>query len=172
MTSNQAAPRTSKEQRARRHLNLNAAELIERAIVRGEGRLADNGALVVETGALTGRSPSDRFIVDEPSTAELIDWGKVNQPFDAERFDALWERVEDYLAEGENYTAELHVGADPEHYLPIRVTTETAWHCLFARTLFVRPEAFNPKGKNEWTILNAPTSPVNQSATGPARKAR
>ncbi len=156
MTINQAAPQASKEQRNRNHVNLSAAELIERATARGEGRLADNGALVVNTGARTGRSPSDRFIVDEPSTAELIDWGKVNQPFNSERFDALWERVEDYLAEGENYTAELHVGADPEYYLPIRVTTETAWHCLFARNLFVLPEGFNPKGKNEWTILNAP----------------
>ncbi|MFP4137146.1 MAG: phosphoenolpyruvate carboxykinase [Halomonas sp.] len=137
------------------HVNLSSAELIERAVARGEGRLAANGALVVSTGVRTGRSPKDRYIVDESSTSAKIDWGSVNRPFDAEKFDALWARVEDYLLGKEHYVAELHVGSDPVHYLPVRVATETAWQNLFGRTMFVRPEAFNPSAKAEWTILNA-----------------
>ncbi|MCA1769494.1 MAG: phosphoenolpyruvate carboxykinase (ATP), partial [Halomonas sp.] len=137
------------------HVNLSSAELIERAVATGEGRLAANGALVVNTGVRTGRSPKDRFLVDEPSTSAQIDWGSVNRPFDAETFDALWARVEDYLLGKEHFVSELHVGSDPSFYLPVRVQTETAWQNLFGRTMFVRPEAYNPSAKEEWTIINA-----------------
>ncbi len=137
------------------HSDLSVAQLVEKSLLREEGQLTDTGALCVVTGSRTGRSPADRFIVREPSTEEHIDWGETNRPFDPERFEALWERVQGHLLEGEHFYFQLHVGADPDHYIPIEVTTETAWHALFARNMFVRPKSYNRKGKEEWQVMNA-----------------
>ncbi len=138
------------------HVDLPAAALAELAVVRGEGQFASNGAIVVRTGKRTGRSPRDRFIVDEPSTSESIDWGEVNQPIAPEVFDALWDRVQVYLDDRETFISNLHVGADPEHYLAIEVTTEYAWHSLFGRALFITPDHYNPHNKEIWHVVNAP----------------
>lgn len=146
--------------------DLTPAELAELSVLRGEGRFSASGAIVVETGHRTGRSPKDRFIVDEASTSESIDWGAVNQPIAGEVFDALWERVSLHIAERESFLSHLHVGADPEHYLPIEVNTEYAWHALFGRSLFIKPEHYNPHNKSTWQIINAPTFQCDPARDG------
>lgn len=138
------------------HVDLAPAVLAEASIRRGEGEFAANGALVVKTGKRTGRSPRDRFIVEEPGSAAAIDWGNVNQPISSARFESLWQRVAVHMAARETYVAHLHVGSGDAHYLPVEITTEYAWHALFATILFVRPERFNGGGKDLWRIVNAP----------------
>ncbi|MGI2142179.1 phosphoenolpyruvate carboxykinase [Shewanella baltica] len=138
------------------HFNPSTAQLVEFALLRGEGELTANGALVAKTGARSGRSPGDRFIVREPSSEADIEWGPVNQAFDPGAFEGLWARVEAYLADKELFVSDLEVGADTEHYQPVRVTTQYAWHQLFARNLFIIPEEFNRKDKPVWQIINAP----------------
>ena len=142
-------PNTSNE------LELTNEELIASAVKNGEGVIANNGAFSTTTGQRTGRSPNDRFIVDEPGTSDSIDWGEVNKPFDENKFDSLWDKVEDYLSENDRYISYVHVGSHDEHYLPVKVTTETAWHSFFARLIFVCTNNFNPLNKQVWQILSA-----------------
>lgn len=136
--------------------NLNPSALVEIALQRKEGSLSDTGALVVSTGRRTGRSPGDRFIVREPGSEGQIAWGNVNRPFDADKFAALWKRAEEHIDGCEHFVQQMHAGASPEHYLPLEIRTETAWHALFAHNMFVRPQRFNPADNELWRIISAP----------------
>jgi phosphoenolpyruvate carboxykinase (ATP) len=124
---------------------------------RGEGRIAAGGPLVVRTGQHTGRAPKDKFIVDEPSTSRDIWWGDVNRPISRDHFAGLLHKVRAYFQGRDVFVQDLHVGADAAYRLAVRVVTETAWHSLFARNMFIAPppgelEQFAP----ELTILHAP----------------
>ena len=127
------------------HRNLPAAELTARSLARQEGILAANGALVVQTGARTGRSPADRFIVDEPA-ADDVAWSDVNQQCTPELFDRMLRKASTYLHSREVFVFDGYAGADKAYRLPIRVVADTAWHALFAQTLFLQPIPIEQEG--------------------------
>ena len=140
----------------RTHFNLSAAPLVEHAIRRNEAKLAANGALVGYTNR-TGRSPKDKFIVKDETTANSVAWGAVNAPFEPEKFDALYERVMEHLRGRELFVQDLFCGADPAYRLPVRIVNEYAWHNLFVRQLFLRPSAEELKlHRPEFTVIAAP----------------
>lgn len=120
--------------------NLSTSLLYEEAIRRREGRLAHLGPLVVRTGHYTGRSPNDKFLVREPSSEDKIWWGEVNRPMEVAQFEALRQRMLAYLQGKDLFVQDCFSGADPTYRLPIRIITETAWHSLFARNMFIQPE--------------------------------
>jgi phosphoenolpyruvate carboxykinase (ATP) len=120
------------------HWNLSTPVLYENIIRRSEGVLSHLGPICVQTGEHTGRAPNDKFIVQESSSQENIWWGKINRPFTVEQFDALHSRILAYLQGREIFVQDCCAGADPSHQLHIRVITETAWHSLFARNMFIQ----------------------------------
>ena len=118
--------------------NLSPTDLISKIIEKGEGDLASNGALVVTTGKFTGRSPKDKYFVEEPSSKDKLWWGSVNQPLPEASFDNLLKRATDYLKGKDLFVQYLFGGADIRYTLPVRVVTEFAWHSLFAHQLLMR----------------------------------
>ena len=140
-----------------RHRNLPRAVLAEHALTRGEGVLAHSGALVFRTGAYTGRSPKDKFIVVEPSMEEHVAWGAVNQPIAPEVFERLHDRVIEHLRDRDLYIHDCFGGTDPDHRLPVRIVCERAYHALFAQQLFVdaKPEELLDH-RPEFTVIAAP----------------
>jgi len=121
--------------------NLEPAELIEHAVAAGEGFLSDTGAFTADTGRFTGRSPKDRYIVNDAQTEKNVWWGDINIPFSQERFDLLWQKMVDYLQDKKVYAREAYAGADPDYRLNLTVINTLSWHNLFCYNMFLRPSA-------------------------------
>jgi phosphoenolpyruvate carboxykinase (ATP) len=139
------------------HWNHNTPMLYEEIIKNGEGGLAHLGPIVVRTGVHTGRAAKDKFIVEEPETRDQVWWGKVNKPFAPEKFDLLFRRLQAYLQGRQLYVQDCYAGYDPKYRLPVRVINETAWHNLFARTMFIqaRPDELSTH-QPEFTVVHVP----------------
>lgn len=140
---------------ARAHRNLSPQQLVDMAVARNEGTVSSNGALSVVTGKFTGRSPHDRFIVDDDLTHATVDWGTVNHPFPEEKFERLFQKIKEHTAGKEIFVFDGFVGADPKARMAVRIITDHAWQSLFAHQLFIRPgsdelESFRP----EYTVVS------------------
>jgi phosphoenolpyruvate carboxykinase (ATP) len=139
------------------HWNLTPAELVEETLLSGAGTLSDTGALAIDTGEFTGRSPKDKYVVYDEKTKDAVWWGDVNHRFESTDFDRLYNRVCAYFNNAEVYVRDSYACADPAYRLNVRVVTELPWSNLFANNLFLRPtqdeiNSFVP----EWHIINAP----------------
>jgi phosphoenolpyruvate carboxykinase (ATP) len=149
------------------HWNLGTAQLVEKALQKREGMLSSGGALVVETGQFTGRSPKDKYVVREPGTESAVDWGAVNQPMQEAAFDGILARLVDSWDGGELFVHDCFGGADPHYTLPIRVITQYAWHSLFARQLFIRPDPLDSQEHvPEFTVFFAPSFKTDPEKDG------
>lgn len=147
--------------------NFSEALLYEETIMKNLGYLANNGALIVDTTPYTGRSPKDKFIVLDENTENIIWWGEVNRPFDPEKFKILKEGLLEYLSTKEIYSQDLFAGNHPDYRIGIRLYTESPWHALFARNMFLRPTKedlinFSPT----LTIYHAPFFKADPSKHG------
>ena len=141
--------------------DLSTEELIEESLKRNEGEITANGALLVNTGKRTGRSPNDRFIVKDNLTKNQVDWGDINKPINEDKFNSLWQKVSEFLDKKDKFVSHLHVGDHAEHYIPVQVTTQWAWHSLFSKQMFVRPNAFNPNKKEALSSKNLSLCPLS-----------
>jgi phosphoenolpyruvate carboxykinase (ATP) len=149
------------------HYNLTVPELVEHALKRGEGMLTATGALAVYTGKYTGRSPNDRFIVDDAAVRAEIDWGKVNKPFCPRRFGALYDKVTSHFAGKAAFVCDGFVGAAGDSRLGLRVINSLSYHNLFAKQIFRRPSEHELTNfKPEFTVISAPEFKANPSEDG------
>jgi phosphoenolpyruvate carboxykinase (ATP) len=149
------------------HRNLSIETLAEMAAKRKEGVIASNGALSVTTGKFTGRSPDDKFIVDDDLTHDTVHWGAVNHPISKENFEKIFRRMKTHIEGKEIFIFDGFVGADPRNRMSIRIVNDLAWQNLFSHQLFIRPtstelESFRP----EFTLIDIPDFRANPKTEG------
>ncbi|MBR9859704.1 phosphoenolpyruvate carboxykinase (ATP) [bacterium] len=149
------------------HINLSMDELLAAAISRKEGTLTDKGALAADTGKFTGRSPKDKFTVEDDLTRDTVWWGDINQPYDKEKFDALLEKVIEHYEGKEIFVRDAYACADPNYRLNVRVVNESAYQNLFVHHMFLRPTEEEQKSIDpDWIILAAPSFMASPEVDG------
>lgn len=142
---------------AKIHYMMTPAELIEESIKQDMGKLADTGALCIDTGKFTGRSPKDRFIVRDTTTSDTVDWGVVNKPFEIENYEVLKKDMMEYIRARQIYIHDGYVCSDDNYRLNVRVLAEYPWSALFANNMFLRLSGAEIDGyAPEWTVVCAP----------------
>ncbi|SPE39678.1 Phosphoenolpyruvate carboxykinase (ATP) [Candidatus Sulfopaludibacter sp. SbA3] len=143
----------------RAYWNLPTASLYEESVFRGESRISHLGPMVVSTGKHTARAAADKFIVHENSTASRVWWGEYNRPFSAEKFSALFTRMQGFLQGRDVFVQDCYAGVDPDYRMPIRIVTEKAWHSLFARNMFMKIRSTEELKRHvpEFTVICAPS---------------
>jgi phosphoenolpyruvate carboxykinase (ATP) len=149
------------------HWNLSPAELIEETITGGEGVLTNTGALMCDTGTFTGRSPKDRFIVQDAETKDSVWWGNVNIAYQEDKFEQLLTKMKAFIKDKKVFVRDSYAGADKTHRLRVRIINTMAWHNLFAYNMFLRPdkyklETFEPN----FTILCVPEFHADPAVDG------
>lgn len=149
------------------HWNLSPEELINRTVALGQGELSDTGALCVNTGKYTGRSPKDKFTVKDAITEHSVDWGDINIPMNPDTFDKLYNKVCAYLADKEVYVRDVYACADPKYRLNVRVVNEQPWANLFCYNLFQRPSEDEIKTQTpDWHIIQVPSFLADPATDG------
>ena len=148
------------------YYQLSVPQLVEEAINNGEGTLSSSGALAIDTGKFTGRSPKDRFIVLDEVTRDSVWWGDINIQFSQSNFESLLHKVCAHLNKDKFYVRDAYACADEAYKMSIRVITETAYQNLFANNLFLRPEEGEVIENPEWTIIAAPTFLADPAVDG------
>ncbi len=147
--------------------NLSPAALTEHAVNKEGARFNRFGALVVDTGIFTGRSPKDKFVVQSPESQDHIWWGAVNQPIAPEKLDGLLSRLESHLVGRSLFVSDLAACASDDHHFPVRIVTEFAWHNLFASNMFLRPSAQERAAQTpEFTVIDVPSFKANPATDG------
>ena len=149
------------------HWNLPPDKLADIAINKGQAKRTNTGAISINTGKFTGRSPKDRFIVKDNITENAVWWGDINIPFDTDKFDKLYDKVVKYLSEKEIYVRDAYACADLSYKTNIRIVNELSWSNLFAYNMFLRPSEEELKNSiPEWTVINAPGFKANPEEDG------